>query len=138
MFKVSVVFHVERFGNRPIGHISGMNIHSVGDRSQLPGGLFDAKTSQLGDPRQRDVAKSEGAGPPHGARHVGDALMHHFFLDVGGIAVSCRSTRCDTSALVDGYVDDDAAWFHLLQFLAADEAGGLGSWNQDRTDHEIR
>ena len=95
---------------------------------------------QLGDlqhPGERHVAQGERAGAADGAGHVGDAVVHHAFVEIGRVAVRRRPAGLDAAALVDRHVDDHAAGLHQLQVVALDQPRGLGAGNQHGADHQV-
>ncbi len=83
------------------------------------------------------IAEREGGGPGHGARHVGDAVVHDPFDLVDRILMRGGARGFEATALIDGDIDDGGAGFHGLQLFARDQFRGGGAGDEHGTDDQI-
>ena len=106
------VRQAEGRGDRPVGHAPPIDVHPLGDSGIGCGQSLPTILRKLQDIGKRDVAKRIGAGPAHGAGHVGHAVVDHVIDDVRRVAVRGGPAGLDAAALVDGHVDDHRAGLH--------------------------
>ena len=95
----------------------------------------------IGEPQdegQRGIVQRKGRCSRHRARHVGDAIMDHAFLDEHRVVVRCRTRGFEAAPLIDGNIDQDRSALHRLQHVARDQLGCSGSRHQHGTDHQMR
>ncbi len=101
-------------------------------------GRAPALVGQRQHERQGGVVEREGRGARHRARHVGDAVMHHAFLDIGRIA----------NAMVGRDVSQQPPWsmamstmtlpgFIGAHHVAGDELGRGGAGHQHGADQQV-
>ena len=101
------------FGDGLIGQYAVVRVDALGDSGVRLDRRDCSHVRKLADIRQRRIRERERAGVRHCGRHVGDAIMHNAVDLVAGVGVRRRASGFDASALVDGNVDDDRAFFIL-------------------------
>src|SRR5680860_340314 len=87
--------------------------------------------------RKRYVGQRQRAGPGHGARHVGYAIVNDPAHFVNRLAVRGRFRRFETPALIDRDIHHHGAWPHRTNHVASHELRRYLAWNQDAADNEI-
>jgi len=83
------------------------------------------------------VSEGLGGGAGVGPGHVGDAVVDHALLDVGGLVVGGGTGGFGAAALVDGDVHKNAARAHPFEHRAVDQLGGFGTGYEDGPDEKI-
>ena len=99
--------------------------------------LAPALVRQRQRERQRGIAQRLGGGARHGPRHVGDAVMHHAFLDIGRVGMAGRPAGLQAAALVDGDIHHHRALPHLLHHRPRHQLRRRGTRHQHRADHQV-
>ena len=126
-------------GPRPpgVGDSSPVRVEAQTEGGVDPERVAPALVGQLDGVRQGDVGQCVRARVRHGARHVRNAVEHRVMHGVGRVGVGRRPRVLETSALVDGDVDEHGAGVHPGHLLVGHEARGAGSGDEDGTDHHV-
>ena len=101
-------------------------------------GLSVALVGQAEGKRQGGIVEGKGRGAGHGAGHIGDTVVHHALLHIGGLGMGSRAAGFKTPPLVDGHVDQYRAGFHGAQHGAIHQLGGRRTRDQHGTDQQVR
>src|SRR5690606_35380141 len=96
-------------------HIDGgENGRVVGDGSR------ETTFRQEPDVGEGSVGEGESARSAYGARDICHAVVYDAFFNVGGVFVRCGAGCFSTTPLIDGDIDQDGAFFHVLEIAVAD------------------
>src|SRR5580700_3812546 len=91
-------------------------------------GFAPALVGESEDEGQGGAVESKSGSARYGSGHVRDAIMNHIVDQVGGVGMSGGAASLETSALIDGHVDEDGAGFHSLDHRGGHQLrrGGAG------------
>ena len=114
-----------------------MGVQPSGQMRIIGTGFVPALVGQRDHEGHGCIAQGQGRAARHGAGHVGHAIMHDPVDLVDRVLVG-RGARCfETTALIDGDIDDHRAGLHRGQLCAADQLGCGRAGDQHGTDHHI-
>ncbi len=65
-----------------------------------------------------------------GARHIGDAVMHHAMLEKNGFRMGCGPRHGNTPPLIDTHIDNHGAWLHASNHFLHNHTRRLRAANE--------